>query len=76
MGIDYAELSAVLIEAVKEQQQIINRLTERVDELETNKKAEIESLKDQLTSLQRVVQTLIAQQNQSEDATFLVGMGR
>jgi len=76
MGVNYAELSAVLIEAVKEQQEIIDQLTARVDDLESNKKAEMESLKAQLTSLQRVVQTLIAGQSQSEDAALLVGMER
>jgi len=74
MGINYAELSAVLIEAVKEQQKIIDKLTARVDELESSKKAEMESLKAQLTRLQAQIETLIAQQSQSEDAIFLVGM--
>jgi len=67
MGINYAELSAVLIEAVKEQQKIIDKLTARVDELETNKKAEIEPLKDQLISLQEVVKTLIARQSEFKE---------
>jgi hypothetical protein len=67
MGINYAELSAVLIEAVKEQQQTIEKLTLRVDELETTKRAEIESLKDQLTHLQELVETLIAQQGDLKD---------
>jgi len=66
-GINYAELSAVLIEAVKEQQKTIEKLTARVDELETNKRAEIEPLKDQLISLQEVVKTLIARQSEFKE---------
>jgi hypothetical protein len=54
MGINYAEITAVLIEAVKEQQQII-------EELNKSKTAEIESLRNQLTHLQSLMETVVAQ---------------
>jgi len=38
MGIYYAELTAVLIEAVKTQQESINRLKEQIEELKNKEK--------------------------------------
>jgi hypothetical protein len=67
MGIKYAELTAVLIEAVKAQQQIIDRLSTKLNELEKSKKTEITALKTQFTNLQALVETVIIQQTDSKD---------
>ena len=49
-SVDYTKLTAVLIEAVKEQQQIIQ-----------NQNQEIESLKDRLESIESLVQFAVHQ---------------
>ncbi len=60
LGVNYAELSAVLVEAVKAQQQTIENLQHRLEAFEKIKLSEIQTLKEQLASLQNDVQMLIA----------------
>jgi hypothetical protein len=66
-SMQYAPITAILVEAIKEQQETIDMLAEQVHELEKSKSAEIDSLKDQLAHLQALVETLIAQQSDFED---------
>jgi hypothetical protein len=76
MGINYPEITAVLIEAVKDQQKIIDDLFVRFDKLEESKKTEIGSLKNQLTQLRLLVETIMAQQTETKDNKDLVSMSR
>ena len=56
------QFQMLLIQAVKEQQETINKLDTRLNEMEKIKQAEIESLKDQLTHIRSLVETVMAQQ--------------
>ena len=69
MGINYSEITAVLIEAVKDQQKII-------DELKKSKTAEIESLRNQLSHLQTLVETVMARQTEFKDNNDWLSMIR
>jgi len=53
-GVNYAEMSAVLVEAIKEQQKIIEELRSKNAELE-NKVNEIDNLKAELESIKKLI---------------------
>jgi len=75
-AVSYDKLSAVLIEAVKEQQVTIEALSEQLNKMEKIKQAEIESLKDQLTHLRSMVETFIAQQSETTGNKSLLTFSR
>jgi frataxin-like iron-binding protein CyaY len=71
-----AGLVPLLIEAVKDQQEIIDELIAKLDELENGKRAEIDSLRDQLTHLRALVETVMVQQTESKDNKDLLSMNK
>jgi hypothetical protein len=70
-SMQYASITALLVEAIKEQQLTIDRLQRRLDESEKTKKKEIESLKDQFSDLQKSITTLLAQQSQLKNKALI-----
>jgi len=65
--VNESPINYAMLNAIKELSAEVKQLKKRIEELETNKKAEIEPLKDQLISLQEVVKTLIARQSEFKE---------
>ena len=53
-GVNYAEITAVLVEAVKEQQQIINTQQKEIEALKENNN-EIEKLKNEIDNIMKLL---------------------
>ncbi len=75
-AVSYDKLTAMLIEAVKKQQETINQLNARLDEMGNAKQAELASLRDQIAHLHAMVETFIAQQTKSEDSKSLLTLSK
>jgi hypothetical protein len=61
---------------IKTLEERLGKLEARLDELENGKRAEIESLTDQLTHLRALVEKVMAQQTESKDNKDLLGMNK
>ena len=65
-----------LIQAVKEQQVVIEELRQQINVLERNELTEMESLKGKIAALQAMVETFIAQQSKSEVSESLLTLSK
>ncbi|RLC19304.1 MAG: hypothetical protein DRH93_15690 [Deltaproteobacteria bacterium] len=73
-SVEYTKLTAVLIEAVKEQQITINKLNAKIDNLETNKMVEIDTLKGQFHQLQIMMKNMVTQNLDQKKEKLLLSM--